>query len=90
MARSDLQYFRNAGVKAPPKMQPQGPVETVVSTVKNVVGTAIAAPQIIKSKAKMLGNDLSYGHNLYKQGYGKYYDNALTVAKKGKANPDRH
>ena len=58
--------------------------------VINAAATVISAPKVGYYKAKSIKHTLDYGNTLYKEGYGKYYDSAFTVAKKGKKNPDRH
>ncbi len=75
MIKDLLKKFAKEGIEAPAKI---------------LAATGAAGDSTIKSYLKGKYADLKRGHILHRRGYGKYYDSALEIAKKGKLNPDRH
>lgn len=88
-------YYRNAGL--PALKASSSPVDFavnvgkgVVSGVKNVASSVLAAPVTIPAKVRGMVADNARGNTLYKEGYGGYYDSASSIAAKGKsAGPQR-
>lgn len=62
----------------------------IKSKIVNGMADVLSAPSRMVSAAKGMMADQKRGMLLYKQGYGKYYDSARTVAKKGRKYGKEH